>query len=180
MTFVARQKPALLTLILLSAVAVLPVAVFMAAQMLRIEVEGPGFAAGKFVVGAIALSDDASVADATRIRSRQLEPMSRLQVEPGVSAVAFSSSMPGFAPSRWIEFEDAALRDGGSPEVSTLDVGVEMFETYGAQILAGVTIGSRSVIGAGSVVTRDVPEGVLAAGNPCRVIRAIAPDDARK
>jgi maltose O-acetyltransferase len=36
-----------------------------------------------------------------------------------------------------------------------------------------VTIGSRSVIGAGSVVTRDVPEGVFAAGNPCRVVRAI-------
>jgi maltose O-acetyltransferase len=40
-------------------------------------------------------------------------------------------------------------------------------------ILAGVTIGARSVIGAGSIVTRDIPEGVLAAGNPCRVIRAV-------
>ena len=38
---------------------------------------------------------------------------------------------------------------------------------------SGVRIGSRAVIGAGSVVTRDVPEGVLAAGNPCRVIREI-------
>jgi maltose O-acetyltransferase len=36
----------------------------------------------------------------------------------------------------------------------------------GALILPGVTIGSRSVIGAGSVVTRDVPDGVLAAGIP--------------
>jgi maltose O-acetyltransferase len=44
----------------------------------------------------------------------------------------------------------------------------------GALILPGVRIGSRSVIGAGSVVTRDVPEGVLAAGNPCRVIREIS------
>jgi maltose O-acetyltransferase len=43
-----------------------------------------------------------------------------------------------------------------------------------AVICPGVTIGSRSVIGAGSVVTRDVPEGVLAAGNPCRVIRQLA------
>jgi maltose O-acetyltransferase len=41
-------------------------------------------------------------------------------------------------------------------------------------ILAGVRIGSRSVGGAGSVVARDVPEGVLAAGNPCRVIRTVA------
>jgi maltose O-acetyltransferase len=38
----------------------------------------------------------------------------------------------------------------------------------------GVTIGNRAVIGAGSVVTRDVPDGVFAAGNPCRVIREIA------
>jgi maltose O-acetyltransferase len=36
-----------------------------------------------------------------------------------------------------------------------------------------VTIGSRTVIGAGSVVTRDIPAGVFAAGNPCRVIREI-------
>jgi maltose O-acetyltransferase len=43
----------------------------------------------------------------------------------------------------------------------------------GAIILAGVNIGARAVIGAGSVVTRDVPEAVFAAGNPCRVIRAI-------
>jgi len=40
-------------------------------------------------------------------------------------------------------------------------------------ICPGVTIGSRTVIGAGSIVTRDVPEGVFAAGNPCRVIRVL-------
>ena len=41
----------------------------------------------------------------------------------------------------------------------------------------GVTIGEGAVIGAGSVVSRDVPPGVLAAGNPCRVIRAITGED---
>ena len=40
-----------------------------------------------------------------------------------------------------------------------------------------MTIGSGSVIGAGSVVTRDIPEGVLAAGVPCKVIREITEDD---
>jgi hypothetical protein len=44
---------------------------------------------------------------------------------------------------------------------------------FGFTTLPGVRIGSRSVIGAGSVVTRDVPKGVFAAGNPCRVIREI-------
>jgi maltose O-acetyltransferase len=37
----------------------------------------------------------------------------------------------------------------------------------------GITIGSRTVIGAGSVVTRDLPDDVFAAGNPCHVIRAL-------
>lgn len=40
-------------------------------------------------------------------------------------------------------------------------------------ICPGVTIGNRSVIGAGSVVTKDIPDDVFAAGNPCRVIRSI-------
>lgn len=42
-----------------------------------------------------------------------------------------------------------------------------------AVICPGVTIGSRSVIAAGSVVTRDIPADVFAAGNPCRVIRRL-------
>jgi maltose O-acetyltransferase len=40
-----------------------------------------------------------------------------------------------------------------------------------------MSIGAQAVIGAGSVVTRDVPPGLLAAGNPCRVIRAIEETD---
>lgn len=41
----------------------------------------------------------------------------------------------------------------------------------------GVTIGDNSVIGSGSVVTKDIPANVVAAGNPCRVIREITEDD---
>jgi len=55
-----------------------------------------------------------------------------------------------------------------------IEIGSDVWVGGGAMILAGVTIGSRSVIGAGSVVTRDIPDGVFAAGNPCRVIRTIA------
>ncbi len=54
-----------------------------------------------------------------------------------------------------------------------IEIGSDVWVGGGAMILAGVRIGSRSVIGAGSVVTRDVPEAVFAAGNPCRVIRPI-------
>lgn len=50
-------------------------------------------------------------------------------------------------------------------------IGDDVWVGGGAIICPGVTIGSRTVIGAGSVVTRDVPSGVFAAGNPCRVIR---------
>lgn len=46
-------------------------------------------------------------------------------------------------------------------------------------VCPGVTIGSNCVIGAGSVVTRDIPDWSLAAGNPCRVIRKITEEDRR-
>jgi len=46
-------------------------------------------------------------------------------------------------------------------------------------ILANVTIGERAIIGAGSVVTKDVPADTIAAGNPARIIRAIGADDAK-
>jgi maltose O-acetyltransferase len=67
---------------------------------------------------------------------------------------------------------DAALRrtqESGKP----VDIGSDVWVGGGAIICPGVRIGSRSVIGAGSVVTRDIPQDVFAAGNPCRVIRSV-------
>jgi len=54
-----------------------------------------------------------------------------------------------------------------------VEIGSDVWVGGGALILPGVRVGSRTIIGAGSVVTRDIPDGVLAAGNPCRVIREI-------
>jgi maltose O-acetyltransferase len=54
-----------------------------------------------------------------------------------------------------------------------VEIGSDVWVGGGAIILPGVRVGSRAVIGAGSVVTRDVPQDVFAAGNPCRVIRDI-------
>ncbi|MCF8448163.1 MAG: acyltransferase [Bacteroidia bacterium] len=44
-------------------------------------------------------------------------------------------------------------------------------------VMKGVTIGENSLIGAGSVVTKDIPSNVIAAGNPCKIIRSINPDE---
>ena len=69
---------------------------------------------------------------------------------------------------------DAALRrthEMGKP----VAIGSDVWVGGGALILPGVSIGDRTVVGAGSVVTRDLPGGVFAAGNPCRVVRAIEP-----
>ena len=54
-----------------------------------------------------------------------------------------------------------------------VEIGSDVWVGGGSIICPGVTIGSRSVIGAGSVVTRDVPDDVFAAGNPCRIIRSV-------
>src|SRR5437763_13525970 len=54
-----------------------------------------------------------------------------------------------------------------------IEIGSDVWVGGAAVLCPGVRIGSRSVIGAGSVVTRDIPEGAFAAGNPCRVIREI-------
>lgn len=54
-----------------------------------------------------------------------------------------------------------------------VEIGSDVWVGGGAIVLPGVRIGSCAVIGAGSVVTQDIPECVLAVGNPCRVIREI-------
>ena len=56
-----------------------------------------------------------------------------------------------------------------------ITIGEDAFIGARAFVLPGVTIGARSVIGACSVVTEDVPENVVAAGNPCRIIRSRPP-----
>jgi acetyltransferase-like isoleucine patch superfamily enzyme len=48
-----------------------------------------------------------------------------------------------------------------------------------ATILAGVTVGEKAIVGAGSVVTKDVPPGTIVAGNPARVLRKITGEKKR-
>lgn len=65
--------------------------------------------------------------------------------------------------------ERASGREYGKPIV----IGEDVWVGGSAVICPGVTIGNRSVIGAGSVVTKAIPSDVFAAGNPCRVIRTL-------
>ena len=56
-------------------------------------------------------------------------------------------------------------------------IGSNVWIGAGAILLPGVTVGDNSVIGAGSVVTHDIPPNVVAVGNPCRVLREISDRD---
>lgn len=64
-------------------------------------------------------------------------------------------------------------RKTGEPRVAPVEIGDNVFVGMGARILKGATIGTGSVIGAGSVVTGAIPAGVVAAGNPARVVREL-------
>lgn len=61
-----------------------------------------------------------------------------------------------------------------------MSIGDNVWIGAGVNILPGVRIGANSVIGAGAVVVRDIPEGVLAAGNPAGGIRPITEADRRR
>ena len=62
-------------------------------------------------------------------------------------------------------------RRGSRPAMAPVHLEENVFIGDGTKILKGVTIGRDSVVGAGSVVTRSIPAGVIAAGNPARVVR---------
>ena len=66
---------------------------------------------------------------------------------------------------------DPELRKSGRELALPVTIGDNVWIGGGVKICPGVTIGSSTAIGAGSVVVHDVPAGVVAAGNPCRVVR---------
>ena len=86
------------------------------------------------------------------------------------SFTLFGPAVQIYTPMHPLNAELRRRQEFGKP----VEIGSDVWVGAGALILPGVRIGSRAVIGAGSVVTRDIPEGVFAAGNPCRVVREIA------
>jgi maltose O-acetyltransferase len=81
----------------------------------------------------------------------------------------FGPAVQIYTATHPLEAEQRRTREFAKP----VEIGSDVWVGGGALILPGVKIGSRTVIGAGSVVTRDIPDDVFAAGNPCRVIREI-------
>lgn len=75
---------------------------------------------------------------------------------------------------------DVEQRNQGLEIALPITVGNNVWIGAGVIVLPGVTIGDNTIIGAGSVVNKDIPSGVVAAGNPCRVIRAISEQDKRR
>lgn len=65
------------------------------------------------------------------------------------------------------------LRERGYQYNAPVRIGKNCWLGAGVIILPGVTVGDNTVIGAGSVVTKDIPSGVVAVGNPCRVLREV-------
>lgn len=72
---------------------------------------------------------------------------------------------------------DAAARREGKEYAMPVTIGCDVWIGGGVIVCPGVSIGDRSVVGAGSVVTRSLPADVLAAGNPCRVIRPLVAEN---
>ena len=98
-----------------------------------------------------------------------------VQIGPNVSF--FTASHPLLAKERNAQFDETGRRftlEYGKP----ITVEDNVWIGGGSIINGGVTIGHDAVIGAGSVVTKDIPAGVVAAGVPCRVIRPLTEEDA--
>lgn len=72
---------------------------------------------------------------------------------------------------------DVERRNMGLEYACPITVGNNVWIGGGVQVMPGVTIGDNTVIAGGSVVTKDIPGGVLAAGNPCKVKRKITDNE---
>ncbi len=87
------------------------------------------------------------------------------------SNVLFGPNVQIYTASHPVDYLE---RRNGLELAIPIEIGSDVWIGGSTIINPGVTIGARSVIGAGSVVTKDIPEEVFAAGNPCRVVRELA------
>ncbi|MBX3413382.1 MAG: sugar O-acetyltransferase [Pirellulales bacterium] len=81
----------------------------------------------------------------------------------------FGPAVQIYAATHPLEAQARRSVEYGKP----IEIGSDVWVGGGAILCPGVKIGSNSIIGAGSIVTRDVPAGVIVAGNPAKIIRSI-------
>ena len=72
---------------------------------------------------------------------------------------------------------DVKKRNEGLEYAQPIRIGNHVWIGGGVRVMPGVTIGDNTIIGGGSVVTKDIPKNCLAFGNPCKVIRKITTSD---
>jgi hypothetical protein len=191
----ARLGPVWTTLVVAQvavAVALLPIAVHVTWQVVWMGAAGPDFAADRFLIGLIAAGDEVRLADLPRVRQRHVELMSRLEAEPEVTAVAFSSGVPGFAAGRLMRFESRAESNTTALKhpavdlgIDTLDVGLNVFETYDAGLVAGrkfeaADLGQTNAVIVNEAFVREfLSEGTAAAAALGVRFRYVAPYERR-
>lgn len=87
------------------------------------------------------------------------------------SRTLFGPNVQIYTATHPVEYRERA---SGLEFAKPINIGEDVWVGGSAIICPGVNIGDRSIIGAGSVVTRDIPADVFAAGNPCKVIRSLS------
>jgi maltose O-acetyltransferase len=115
----------------------------------------------KMVRGDLYLANDPELV-AARARARRLIG-DQAQLGPGVQLLTATHPL------------DAAARTAGPELARPITIGPRAWLGGGVIVVPGVSIGADTVVGAGSVVVHDLPDGVLAVGNPCRVVRPLGP-----
>lgn len=94
--------------------------------------------------------------------------------EAWASHITFGTEVTVARGARFISHDASMWRSLGATRVGVIEVGSRAFIGAFTIVMPNVRIGSDTIIAAGSVVTQDIPIGVVAAGNPARVIKTIA------
>ena len=115
------------------------------------------------IIGSVELGEDVIVYPGTVVRAGygKITIGNNVFIAPNVCLITEEHAM------------DVEQRLAGLEYAHPVTIGDNVWICTGALILPGVTIGANSVIGAGSVVTKDIPANCLAVGNPCCVIRSL-------
>jgi galactoside O-acetyltransferase len=126
----------------------------------------------------LSVGDRTFVGRSTIVVASRIEIGNDVLIAWGCTIVDHDSHAPRFSDrqndvTRWIR----GTKDWSRVRVDRVVIQDKAWIGLNAVVLRGVTVGEGSVVGAGSVVTHDVPPYVVVAGNPARVVRELSPDE---